>query len=171
MKFLRVLLIKLLIILNLVSLVSAYQTVKATKITADPDKYSGKKVLLFVKFNQIVSEGIFTDFLVKGMEYHYDINDEYINDIITKAKQRDLITVKGEVFLEGFNPNIKVEGIVTGWIDTTLLPLCPDEIKITCPECGKTFIYDVHNKKIKDESVFKEEKKVIKEESEAIEEQ
>jgi hypothetical protein len=126
-----------------------YETTRATDIVNDPNSYKGKNVLVYVKFDKIQSDGIFTDFLVTGINYHYDLNSETAN-ILKGLKQRDLITVKGQVYLEGFIPNINVDSIVKGWIDTTLLPATPKTIDITCPNCGYTFKYNTQDKKVEE---------------------
>ena len=55
-----------------------------------------------------------------------------------------MITVKGKVTLNGFEPVVDIHELVNGWIDTTLLPPTPDEIDVVCPRCGYTFKYKIN---------------------------
>jgi hypothetical protein len=151
-KTMKKIILSLIAVLALNAFAFSYETTKATKILSDPNSYNGKKVLIYVKFDSITSYGIFTDFLVDGINYHYDTNNSAITNILKDLQQRDLITVKGQVYLDGFNPNISVDSIVKGWIDTTLLPATPKTIDVTCPNCGYTFKYNLQDKKVEEKT-------------------
>lgn len=118
---------------------SNYVTTKATKITTNPDHYKGKKVLVYVKFDEKNGDTRFTDLAVPELEYVYDPADKNIASIIDNAKPRDLLTIKGTVHVENFTPTIHVDGLVKDWIDTTLLPYKTKKPIITCPNCGYSF--------------------------------
>jgi hypothetical protein len=130
--------------------VFGYETVKATKIATDPDNYKDKSVMIYVKFDKIKYEdrenrvGYFEDFNIKGISYQYDLTDTDMVKKIKQLKQRDLITVKGKVVLNGFDPVVVLDDCVSGWVDTNLLPATPDEIEIVCPKCGETFKYRIN---------------------------
>lgn len=144
-----------------------YETVKATKITSNPSDYKGKNVLIYVKFGNISYEdkaknfGYFEDFNVKGLKFRYQLNNENFSKDLKKLKVRDLITVKGNVILDGFDIIVNVHEFVKGWMDTTLLPPTPDEIEISCPKCGHKFKYKVTKDDYKNSILNKRDKNDI----------
>ncbi|MCP4481711.1 MAG: hypothetical protein GY817_02675 [bacterium] len=159
--------VTLVLFLVLLGYLSAYETVKATKISNNVQEYKNKAVLVFIKFGNIGfnskadGQGIFTGFNVKDIDYVYDLNNVELVDRIEKLKQRDRITVKGIVDISGFSPIVLVEDFLKGWIDTTLLPPTPNEVLVSCPKCGETFNHKITKDDYKKSQLLQRKKGLI----------
>ncbi|MFC1566970.1 hypothetical protein ACFL4A_03920 [bacterium] len=131
----------------LITKVFAYQVTDANKILANPTKYKNKKVIIFTKFNEIISDGKFDSFTSRGIDYIYDDQNKELSDSIKKLKKRDRITIKGKVIdmENSFIPTVLVEGISKEWVDMTIIQATREEqeIDITCPNCGHNFKHTI----------------------------
>jgi uncharacterized C2H2 Zn-finger protein len=136
-------------------LLFSYSPTKSTQITDNPDNYLNKKVLIYIKFDVLSGEdnfenvGFFTELNVKGIKYKYKLSNKDLVKQIKNLKNRDKVTVKGIVKIDGFIPVIEVHSIDKDWVDTNLLPATPDYITVTCPKCGHTFKYKITDKDYK----------------------
>ncbi len=125
----------------------SYTPTKSTEIASNPNKYLNKEVLIYIKFGSLTMNsgryGFFTELNVNEILYRYNYYDKTLKDEISKFKNRDKVSVKGKVRLDGFKAIIDVDSVNKDWVDTNLLPATPDTIMVTCPECGETFKYKI----------------------------
>ncbi|MDR0676826.1 MAG: hypothetical protein LBF97_07305 [Elusimicrobiota bacterium] len=160
-KVFKIFFITILIFTSINIFIFAYETTKTTQISANPSKYNNKQVLVYIKFDRLTYEdtskgvGYFEELNIKGIEYQYKLSDTELVKNLKTIKNRDMITVKGKVVVNGFSPIIQLDSFEKGWVDTTLLPPTPDTITITCPHCGYVFKYKITDQDYKNAIIDK----------------
>lgn len=143
----------------------SYSPTKSTEIAANPNKYIDKEVLVYIKFDSLsLNSGrykTFTELNVKEINYRYDSYNKNLREEIEKLKNRDKVTIKGKVKMDGFKVTVDIDTINKDWVDTNLLPATPDTINITCPKCGETFKYKITNEDYKESIINNRNKDTI----------